>query len=73
MNDDAKRKVTKVVKGAAALAALVSAEIDVEHGEVQEFEVVGVPLFWREPVTGRPRVLGIPFPRWIRGERGRKK
>lgn len=65
----ATRKAREVLTGAAALAAAVQVEIDPEHGEVDKVAVLGVPLFFRSGPGGTPRVLGIPFPRWIRGPR----
>jgi hypothetical protein len=66
---DAGDKAKQVLRGAAALGALVSTEINLEHGEIERFEIAGVPLFFRSGAAGTPRVLGIPFPRWLRGPR----
>jgi hypothetical protein len=68
MRDDIEDKATKVLTGAAAVAAAVKVTLDEEHDEVAKVQVLGVPLFKRDD-AGRPRVLGIPFPRWIRGPR----
>lgn len=65
---DAGEKVKRVVKGAGALAVMVTAHIDEEHGEVDRFELLGAPVFKRTP-EGKPVVLGVTFPRWIRGPR----
>jgi hypothetical protein len=66
--DDKTAKATKVLTGAAALAAAVKVELNDEHDEVERVDVLGVPLFKRDD-QGRPRILGIPFARWIRGPR----
>ena len=63
------QKARKVLTGAAALAAALKVEVDETHGEVARVTVLGVPLFFRDAATGRPRILGVPFPRWIRGSR----
>ena len=61
-------KAQKVLTGAAALAAAVKVELHPERDEVERVSVLGVPLFKRDE-DGRPRVLGIPFPRLFRGPR----
>jgi hypothetical protein len=66
-------KAKQVLTGAAALGALVTTEVNTAHGEVDKFTVAGVPLFWRSGALGTPRLLGIPFPRWIRGPRDLSK
>lgn len=65
---DAEQKVKRVLTGASALAAAVSAHYNAEHDEFDRVTVLGVPLFLRDE-RGNPRVLGIPFRRWIRGPR----
>jgi hypothetical protein len=67
--DEKVDRAKTVLTGAAALAAAVTVTMDEEHDEVVKVSVLGVPLFKRDEETGRPRVLGIPFPRWIRGRR----
>jgi hypothetical protein len=62
-------KAKRVIKGAAAVAMAVHVEVDTEHEEVDKVAILGLPVFFREPSSGNPRVLGIPFPRWIRGPR----
>lgn len=63
-------KARKVLLGSAALAAAVRVEIiDDNPGEIDRVTILGVPVFAREPETRRPRVLGIVFPRWLRGPR----
>jgi hypothetical protein len=62
-------KARKVVTGAAALAAAVRVEINEEHDEVERVALCGIPVFRRDEETGRPRIFGIPFRRWIRGPR----
>ncbi len=64
------KRAGKAISGGAALAAALNLDVDIdeEHGEVSTFRVAGVPLFRRDD-RGRPRVLGIRFPRWIRGPR----
>lgn len=64
----AEDKARKVLTGAAALGAALSVDIDEEHAEVKRVAVLGVPVFKRDE-AGRPRVLGVPFPRWIKGPR----
>lgn len=66
---DIEKKAKKVVTGLAAAAMAVEVHVDTDHGEVDKFALFGVPLFWREPHQGNPRLVGIPFPRWIRGPR----
>jgi len=66
--DEKLQKTTKVLTGAAALAAAVKVELHPERDEVEKVTVLGVPLFKRDD-DGRPRVLGIPFARWFRGRR----
>ena len=61
-------KAKTVLTGAAALAAAVQVHLDEEHNEVDRVAVLGVPLFKRDE-NGVPRVLGVRFPRWIRGKR----
>lgn len=61
-------KAQKVLTGAAALAAAVQVHVNEEHNEVDRVAVLGVPLFTRDD-AGTPRVLGLKFPRWIRGRR----
>jgi hypothetical protein len=51
-----------------AVLAPLDVQRDEEHGEIKRVTYARVPLFWRDE-AGRPRVLGIPFPRWVRGER----
>lgn len=58
----------KVLTGAAAIAALVKADYNEQHDEYDRVSIAGVPLFRRDE-RGNPRVLGIPFGRWIRGPR----
>jgi hypothetical protein len=55
---------------AAVGAALAPLEVnrDDERNEVTRVAYARVPLFWRDS-KGRPRVLGVPFPRWVRGAR----
>ncbi len=62
-------KAKRIVLGTAALAATVRVELDEERGEVDEVRLFGVPVFRRDENTGRPRVFGIPFRRWLRGAR----
>ncbi len=65
--------VDKATKGAATVAtvaALVKVTINEEHGEVDRFAVVGIPLFKRDK-DGNPRLFGIPFKR-RRGPRDAK-
>jgi hypothetical protein len=66
--DDQTKKATTVLTGAAALAASIKVERSDEHDEVERVDVLGVPLFKRDE-RGNPRILGIPFRRWIRGPR----
>jgi hypothetical protein len=68
MTDDLTKKATKVLTGAAAIAASVQVHVDEQHGEVDRVQVLGIPVFKRND-AGTPRVFGIPFPRWIRGAR----
>lgn len=57
-----------ILTGAAAIAALVKAERNDELDEYERVSIAGVPVFRRD-AKGNPRVLGIPFGRWIRGPR----
>lgn len=68
---DAAEKAKKVLRGASALALAVNAEIDEKHGEVSRLEVFGLPVFRRVGEGGTPVILGVKFPRWIRGPRER--
>lgn len=51
-----------------AVTAPLDVELDEQHEEIKRVAYARVPLFWRDR-HGRPRVLGIPFPRWVRGQR----
>lgn len=57
-----------MLTGASALAATITAHYNEEHDEFDRVAILGVPVFKRDEM-GRPRVLGIPFGRWIRGPR----
>jgi hypothetical protein len=57
----------KVLVGAAALARAIVVDVDA-HNEVSRVSFCGAPIFFRDE-RGLPRVLGIRFPRWIRGPR----
>lgn len=63
-------KFGKIVTGAGAIGLAIKAEVDVEHQEVKRVDVFGMPLFRRTRDEGLPVILGIKFPRWIRGPRG---
>jgi len=67
MTSPVKKGVT-VLTGIAAIAESVKVELNEDHEEVERVQVLGVPLFQRDD-AGRPRVLGVRFPRWIRGPR----
>lgn len=62
-------KAKKLVTGTAALAMLVKVEIDEKHDEVDRVAFAGVPIWSRDEGSGRPRLFGIPFKRWLRGPR----
>jgi hypothetical protein len=66
---DAEQKTKRVIRGLAAAAMAVQVDIDAEHEEVERVTVLGLPVFFRDQGSGRPRVFGVPFPRWIRGPR----
>jgi hypothetical protein len=57
-----------IVAAVAAVLAPLDVKRDEQHGEVERVAYARVPLFWRD-AKGRPRVIGIPFPRWARGDR----
>lgn len=57
-----------IVAAVAAALAPLDVERDEQHGEINRVAYARVPLFWRDD-KGRPRVIGIPFPRWVRGKR----
>jgi hypothetical protein len=65
VDEDQRRKV---LVGAAALARAVQVDVDTHHNEVTRVSVCGAPIFTRDEY-GAPRVLGIRFPRWLRGPR----
>ncbi len=65
---DAAKKGGAVLTGVAALERALSVDIDEKHDEVSKVAVCGVPLFRRD-ARGNPKILGIKFPRWIRGPR----
>lgn len=67
--DEIERKASKVLHGAAVFALAVRAEVDAEHGEVSHLSLFGLPVFKRTEEGGLPIVLGVTFPRWIRGPR----
>jgi hypothetical protein len=52
----------------SAVAARLRVVRDDEHNEVLSVHLGPIPLFKRDE-AGRPRVLGIRFPRWARGPR----
>jgi hypothetical protein len=58
----------RVAGAVGAVLAPLDVQRDEEHGEIKRVTYARVPLFWRDE-RGRPRVFGIPFPRWVRGER----
>jgi hypothetical protein len=62
-------KAKKMVTGAAALGMLVKVEVNEDFDEVDRVAFAGVPIFSRDEGSGRPRLFGIPFKRWIRGPR----
>lgn len=62
-------KAKKLVTGAAALGMLVKVEVNEHFDEVDKVAFAGVPIWSRDEGTGRPRLFGIPFKRWVRGER----
>jgi hypothetical protein len=66
MNSSARRKLL----GLQAAATAVAVELDDEHGEVHSVCILGVPVFARDQ-AGNARVMGIRFPRWIRGKRAK--
>jgi len=55
------------VAAGGALAPL-KGKFNDQHGEWDEVRYGPIP-FWRRDTHGRPRLLGIPFGRWIRGPR----
>lgn len=62
------KKVARAATFVAALTAPLEVERDHAHDEVTRVSYARIPLFSRDE-SGRPRVLGIPFPRWLRGPR----
>ena len=63
-----KGKGAGVASAIGAVLSRIRVERDEERGEVQSVKLGPVPLFQRD-ASGRPRVLGIRFPRWARGPR----
>jgi hypothetical protein len=57
-----------IVGAVSAVLAPLDVQRDEQRDEVSRVTYARVPLFWRDE-HGRPRVLGVPFPRWVRGER----
>jgi hypothetical protein len=66
--EDKTKKATTVLTGAAALAATIKAEYNEQHGEYDKVTIAGIPVFKRDE-RGNPKLLGIPFGRWVRGPR----
>lgn len=62
-------KAKRVLTGASALALAIRVDVDGEHQEVRRVRVLGVPVFRRTDADGLPVVLGVVFPRWLRGRR----
>lgn len=65
---NAEKTAKRVLTGAAAIAAAITVHVNDEHNEVDKVAVLGVPVFMRDE-RGNPLVLGMRFPRWIRGPR----
>ena len=61
-------KAAGVASAISAVAARLRVVRDEESDEVFSVHLGPVPLFKRDE-QGRPRVLGIRFPRWARGPR----
>jgi hypothetical protein len=59
--------LAKAVAAGGVLAPLKGTFNDA-HGEWDEVKYGPIPV-WRRDKKGRPRLLGIPFGRWIRGPR----
>ena len=53
----------RVVTLVGAVLAPLKVERNERFNEIELVRYAFVPLFFRD-VDGRPRVLGIPFPRW---------
>ena len=58
----------KAAVAAGGLLEPLRGKFNDEYGEWDEVKYGPVPL-WRRDAKGRPRLLGIPFPRLFRGDR----